>query len=216
MMFLVSGASGMGKSTVRGFLAEDLPSGFACIELEDVLPAPLHPDTRYRQQAAGAAVRRALELQAEGRDLVLASDPVAAGELLAVPEAEGLNGIAVCVLDADESVQRERLSDRGETEEALGHHAAFARWMRGHARDPQHMQHVLISGGLDGMHWERWTGLTAGDPRWGMVVIDTTLLDQAAAGHAVRQWIDDVRTGRAPVFGPRWWMQEDAAGQSAR
>jgi hypothetical protein len=200
MMFLISGASGMGKSSVGVFLTAVLPPEFLCIELSDVLPAPPDPDTLYRQEAARAAVVLAVEVQAQRKHLVLASDPVTAGELLAVPEAEELDGVAVCVLDADEPTQRERLRDRSESEEALGHHFAFARWMRHHARDPQHMQHVLIDGGSESMRWDRWTGLPTGDPAWGMRVIDTTDLDRTAVGTAVRQWMDDALIGRAPVF----------------
>lgn len=200
MMFLVSGASGTGKSTVGALLAAALSSDFACIELEDVLPSPPDPDKAYRQEAARQAVILAVELQAEGRHLVLASDPVAAGELLAVPEAEGLDGIAVCVLDADEQTQRERLRVRAETDEALGHHVAFARWMRAHAQDPQHMQHVLLDGGVESMRWERWTHLLTGDPSWAMRTLDTTDLGAVAVGSAVLTWIDDVQAGQAPVL----------------
>lgn len=200
MMFLVSGASGMGKSTVGEFLAAALPSDFVCIELEDVLPAPPNPDKAHRQDAARQAVILAVAFQAEGKHLVLASDPVAAGELLAVPEAEDLDGVAVCVLDADEPTQRARLKVRAETEEALGHHVAFARWMRAHARDPQHMQHVLIDGGAKEMRWERWTQLPTEDPSWQVRVLDTTDMDATSVGSVVLTWINDVASGQAPVL----------------
>ncbi len=64
MMFLVSGASGVGMSTVGAHLSEVLPTYFVCIEMADVLAAPPHPDTAYRQRAARAAVLLALDLQA--------------------------------------------------------------------------------------------------------------------------------------------------------
>lgn len=202
MMFLISGASGMGKSTVGAFLTTVLPPDFVCIELADVLPAPSSPDKSYRQDAARQAVLLAVDLQVEGKHMVLASDPVAAGELLAVPEVGHLDGVAVCVLDADEHTQRQRLAIRAETEEALGHHVAFARWMRAHARDPQHMQHVLTDGGSAAMRWEQWTHLLTGDPSWAMHLLDTTDLDASTVGAAVRTWIDDVGAGRAPLLGP--------------
>ncbi|MDT5324167.1 MAG: hypothetical protein QOF25_1319 [Mycobacterium sp.] len=87
---------------------------------------------------AERAVARAGRLDADGRDLLLAGDPVAPGEVLAAPSAPGVD-IAVCLLDVDEATQQRRLRGRGDPEELLSRHAAFAEWMRRHAEDPAHM-----------------------------------------------------------------------------
>ena len=106
------------------------------MELHDVVEVPRVPTKAWRQQATEAVVRLALALQAQGRDLLLAGDPVAAGELIAAPSADQLDSVAVCLLDVDQEAQFARLSARGDDPASFVHHAAFADWMRGHAADP--------------------------------------------------------------------------------
>jgi hypothetical protein len=89
-------------------------------------------------------------LDDEGRHLLLAGDPVAPAEVLAAPSAPTVD-VAICLLDIDEDCQRERLRRRGDPEELLPRHVAFADWLRHHARDPRHMPHVLTTGGWSGM-----------------------------------------------------------------
>lgn len=86
---------------------------------------------------------------------MLASDPVAVGELLAAPSAPELDHIAACLLDARADVQTARLAARGDDPALLPNHVAFADWMRGHAHDPQHMQHVLTCQAREVMEWSR-------------------------------------------------------------
>ena len=109
MLLLLTGASGVGKSTCR-------------------------------------VVQRAL---AGDRDLLLAGDPVAPGELIAAPSADRLDRIAVCLLACDAASQTERLRRRDDPEELLPRHVAFADWMREHMRDPGHMPEVIMSNGWD-------------------------------------------------------------------
>src|ERR1035441_8712826 len=143
MFLLVTGASGAGKSTVRRAAARELSPEVECVELYDIVGVPAFPDIAWRQRATEAVVQRALELQAEGRHLLPSGDPVAAGEVLAVPSAVGLDGVAVCLLDVSPDAQAARLTRRGDDPSLLSHHQAFAEWMRSHARDPRHMPHVL-------------------------------------------------------------------------
>jgi adenylate kinase family enzyme len=75
MFLLVTGASGAGKSTVQRLIADELKPSMECAELHDVVEVPLTPTTAWRQRATEAVVRHALELQAQGRDLLLAGDP---------------------------------------------------------------------------------------------------------------------------------------------
>jgi hypothetical protein len=100
-----------------------------------------------------------------------------------------------CVLDVSEDSQRERLRRRGDPQELLPHHAAFAAWLRRHAEDPSHMPHVLTAVGWDGMRWSRLTTLP-----WRITVIDGSDLTIAETGRAALQWIRDSLSGRAPVF----------------
>jgi energy-coupling factor transporter ATP-binding protein EcfA2 len=197
MFLLVTGASGAGKSTARRAVAQQLSPEVACIELHDLVSIPRLPNIAWRQQATEQVVQRALELQAQGRHLMLSGDPVAAGEVIATPSAVGLEGVAVCLLDVDRSTQAGRLSARGDDPRLLADHQAFADWMREHARDPRHMPHVLSNGGWEAMDWERCTRLERG---WGTHVVDTSSRSTDEVAAAVVDWCRRALTGRAPVM----------------
>ncbi len=174
MLLLVTGASGVGKSSVRELVSEKLEPAVSCVELGDVVRIPPIPDLAWRQRSVETVVRRALELQGEGRHLLLAGDPVAPGELLAAPSADALDGLAVLLLDCDATAQRKRLEKRGDPPEALPHHLAFAEWMRRHVDDPSWRPEVITTGGWAGLRWDRWSDWERGDPRWRFQVIETT------------------------------------------
>lgn len=202
MLLLVTGASGAGKSTVRRGVAQSLSPDVECIELYDVAAVPAVPDLVWRQRATEAVVHRALELQAHGRHLLLSGDPVAAGEVVAAPSSVGLDGVAVCLLDVSPDVQAARLAHRGDDPSLLPHHQAFAEWMRGHARDPGHMPHVLSAKGWEAMRWERCSELDRTDGSWSMEVLDTSPLAPAQVADEVLTWCRRVLRGDAPVMHP--------------
>ena len=135
MLLLLTGSSGAGKSTVRRLIARELAPDTECVELGHVVSFPPVPTIAWRQAATEAVVQRALALKAEGRHLLLAGDPVAAGEVVAAPSADKLDACAACLLDVDPDVQAARLAQRGDDPRLLADHIAFADWMRGHAKD---------------------------------------------------------------------------------
>ena len=198
VLLLVTGASGAGKSTARALIAGELSSTTECVELGDVVDVPRMPTLAWRQQATEAVVTRALALQDEGRHLLLSGDPVAAGEVLAAPSADRLDGVAVCLLDVDEHSQTARLSARGDDPALFVHHVAFASWMRAHARDPGHMPEVLRNGGWDAMRWDRVSGRRR--PDWETYVLDTSGLGADDVAAEVLDWCRRALAGRAPVM----------------
>jgi hypothetical protein len=135
----------------------------------------------------------------------LSGDPVAAGEVLAAPSADALDGVAICLLDATPQAQAARLRRRGDHPATLAMHEAFADWMRGHARNPRHMPHVLTEHGWSEMRWERWTGMPAGDDRWQMELVDTSDRSREQVAEQVGAWHRRALAGDAPVFPARWW-----------
>ncbi|HEX4010114.1 MAG TPA: hypothetical protein VHX62_08905 [Solirubrobacteraceae bacterium] len=173
-----------------------------CVELNDVVAVPAFPDVVWRQRATEAVVQRALELQAQDRHLLLSGDPVAAGEVLAAPSAVKLDGVAVCLLDVSPQVQAARLADRGDDPALLPHHQAFAEWMRGHARDPRHMPHVLSTNGWESMRWDRWSEIDPVGGKWGMEVLDTSQLTRAEVAGEILAWCRRVLCGEATVLHP--------------
>jgi hypothetical protein len=145
VLLLITGASGAGKSSARAAVAPELSPCVECVELRDLSPVSIATGMTqmWRQQTAEVAVHRALELQASGRHLLLAGDPVPALEIVAAPSAPQLDAIAVCLLDVDAEEQAARLAARGDPPALLPHHQAFAEWMRRQASDPLHMPHVV-------------------------------------------------------------------------
>jgi hypothetical protein len=196
VLLLITGASGVGKSTTRALVAGALAAQVDCVELGDLAPMPTVVTRQWRQQTAELAVDRAVRLQASGRHLLLAGDPVPAVEIVAAPSACQLNAIAVCLLDASAEVQAARLRARGDDPAPLVHHRAFADWMRQQARDPLHMLHVVSDQGWDQMRWERVRTVTD----WRMHTIDTSLLDQHEVADAVLDWCRRALIGAAPLL----------------
>jgi broad-specificity NMP kinase len=194
---LVTGASGVGKSTARAAVTRELSPSVECVELLDLTPRPEAMTRVWRQRSAEVAVRRAVELQDSGRHLLLAGDPVPAAEIVAAPSAPQLGAIAVCLLDAAPEAQAERLAARGDHDELLPHHQAFAGWMRLQATDPLHMTHVVADGGWEEMRWERLERLA---PEWRMHTIDTTDMSVREVAAAVLDWCRRALGGRAPAL----------------
>ncbi len=197
MLLLITGASGIGKSTVRAVVAPALSPAVECVELLDLAPQPEAMSRVRRQQTAEVAVRRAVELQAFGRHLLLAGDPVPAAEVVAAPSAPELDAIAVCLLDATPEAQAERLAARGDHPALLAHHQAFAEWMRRQASDPLHMTHVVSDAGWEDMRWERLEQLA---PDWRMHTIDTTHMTKPAVAGAVLDWCRRALAGDATTL----------------
>jgi energy-coupling factor transporter ATP-binding protein EcfA2 len=197
MFLLVSGASGAGKSTARRLVAGELEPAVECVELHDVVPMPRAPTLAWRQRATEAVVCHALKLQKDGRHVLLAGDPVAAGEVLAAPSADRLDGIAVCLLDVTRETQAARLVARGDDPTLLVHHVGFADWMREHAANPRHRLEVLQTNGWEQMHWERLSRLDE-TGSWAMHVVDTPSVTTAAVAAELLAWCRRALAGQAP------------------
>jgi broad-specificity NMP kinase len=186
MMLLVTGASGVGKSTVRGLIAAELEPEVRTVELTQVAGPPTW-ERGWRQRAVERVVAAALEEQEAGRHLLLVGDPVPPAEVLAAPSADRLDGFAACLLDCGPEEQERRLRRRGDPEDLLPHHLAFAEWMRAHARDPHHRLDV-IDAGWEEMRWERLPDA------WEVAEIDVTELSPEAAAERVLAWVRGILT----------------------
>lgn len=195
VLLLITGASGIGKSTVRSLVAPELAPAVECVELADLTERTPGMTLAWRQRTAEIAVRRAVALQTSGRHLLLAGDPVPAIEILATPSAPSLDATAVCLLDADTEAQADRLIARGDPRELLPRHQAFADWMRRQADDPLHMTHVVANGGWEEMRWERLKSLV---PAWGMHTIDTSRMSIGQVADAALDWCRRALAGDAP------------------
>lgn len=200
MLFLVSGASGTGKSTVRELLTPRLGPSFTAVELRD-LAATDAVSMPWRQETAEVAAARAAELQALGRHLLLSGDPVAPAELIAAPSAAQAGGVAVCLLDAEPQAQTSRLAGRGDDPALLEAHLGFAQWMREHARDPLPRLDVLTRDAAPDARWE-WVAHLVDLGQWSVTVVDTSELSPENVADEVERWIQRALTDDRLVMHP--------------
>lgn len=205
MLLLVSGASGVGKTTARLAVAPRLGDIVETAELFTLGPIPAVPTIAWRQEQVEVAVRRAMELERVGRHLLFAGDPVPAGEALAVPSADRID-IAVCLLDADGPTHTARLRARQDPPELLPLHLGFADWMRHHATDPTYVPQAVTTDAWPAMRWERWVGREDLADRWAMTVIDTSALDVHGVADALEAWCRSALRDEAAVFRKGWWV----------
>ncbi|MFI8086651.1 hypothetical protein ACIF6L_38435 [Kitasatospora sp. NPDC086009] len=85
-------------------------SGIVVHDFEE-LGVPDGADRIWRNRTTEMWVCRALEYQRRGLDLVLTGQSPL-GEVLAVPSAPLLEGIAVCLVDVSDKIRRRRLTER--------------------------------------------------------------------------------------------------------
>jgi hypothetical protein len=205
VLFLLFGSSGAGKTTALRALA-GRADRLALHDFDEV-GVPQGADVAWRQATNRRWVARALELEAAGVDLLLASQ-TPFGELLACLEADRLEAVSGCLLDCDPATRRERLLARGEAWLArvggsLDRFDRWAEWLLEHARDPGARPEVVTGAGDAAMHWDRWADWRAGDPRWRVRTLDVSRLSVDAVADELLRWVRSerelVRLGRHPL-----------------
>lgn len=201
MLFLIFGSSGAGKSAAVDALRGRRPD--LAVHDFDELGVPLNADRTWRQSSNEIWLRRGLDYEARGVDLLLAGQ-TPLGEMLAALSAPLLAGISACLLDCDDETRVARLRSGG-SERPPGEYLSWARWMRGHAADPQFEPEVIRVDRRPDLHWDRWSGWRTGDPRWRVRIIDTTMLEIGAVAECLSDWIAEeqtlFRSGRHPLAG---------------
>lgn len=210
MLFLLFGSSGAGKTAALEALDRRELPGLALHDFDEI-GVPHRANVAWRRRGNEYWIRRALEYQANGADLLLAGQ-TPFGELLATPSATRLAPISACLLDCDDETRLARLRPRGRAWIARGggqleDYVNWAEWMRRHAADPTWRTDVIRQPktGTE-MRWERWSDWTAGDPRWRVRVLDTTALSVHDVAEELVAWIAEERaldrSGGHPLL--RW------------
>ena len=138
MLFLLIGSSAAGKT----FALDELRRRGLDMAIHDFdeIGVPPGADQAWRRRSNEVWIRRALDLQAEGRDLLLAGQTPYA-ELLASPSATLLDAVAVCLIDCDDETRLARIRARGpewlsRSGAELADYLAWAEWLRRHAGEP--------------------------------------------------------------------------------
>ena len=106
----------------------------------DEIGIPSGATKRFRDEANERWVRRALEYQHAGVDVLLAGQ-TPYGELVATHSASRLDAIAGCLLDCGDEIRTARLRERGpdwwsRSSGCLSDYLGWAEWMRRHAAAP--------------------------------------------------------------------------------
>ena len=190
MLYLITGASGSGKTACLDTLRERNPQ-VVWYDFDDV-GVPANADKRWRHRTTEYWLTRAIENQARGQDTCI-NGSIILGEVLACPSAPAINRLAVCLLDCADVVRIERLraiGSKGASMEML----CWAAWQRMHAVDPQWYQHTIREDGAPEMHWERWEDWQKGDARWSTHVLDTTTLTIEEVAESILSWMNQGRS----------------------
>lgn len=197
MLLYMTGSSCSGKTTLASAVARRCAPQIAVHDVDEP-GSPLAAPTEYW-------VRRAMDYQQRGIDMLLTGQ-APLGEVLAAASALSLDGIAVCLVDVADQVRRVRLAQRdpGKWDTAAVHDfVEWARWHRGHARDPRYRPEVLLEGSRPGDAWHRWTGWPSDDPRWSTRILDTTGQPLERSVEQVEAWIaaqlNALRSGTLPL-----------------
>ena len=202
MLYLISGATSSGKSTVSKAVAERTPN---LVFFEEDERQPKTGEERMANHELWIA--DALALEARGTDVIFGSNSPL-GEFLAAPGAVEIEGIAPCLLDAHDAVRLDRWVAQGvHPDWPIGmDHFCWAAFHRLHARDPQFEQRVLLERDYAAAQWSRWTGWEADDPRWTVFIHDSSREDFQATVAEVAAWVGRVREAGAPLLrSEEWW-----------
>ena len=197
MLFLITGASGSGKSACIPYLKRHLPD--IVIHDFDELGVPDGANAAWRQRVTEKWILQALLYQHAGRDMMLCGGLVL-GEVLACPSAPALDAITTCLLDCHDVERIDRLRGQGDdrgTQDML----CWAAWQRMHAVDPQWRPDVIQDGGVPEMQWERWQDWQRGDPRWHVWILDTTGRPLETVAERIAAWVCAERAKRQVVEG---------------
>jgi hypothetical protein len=199
VLLALTGSSCSGKTTLAHALGDRVPG--VVIHDHDEIGVPGDADTEWRQRTTEQWIRRALEYQDRGLDLVLTGQSPL-GEILASPSAPELDGIAACLVDVDDAERRQRLDrrDNGRWSPAvLDAFVAWGSWHRGHAEDPRYQPAAIINGSWTDMVWDRWSTWTKDDRRWHTHRLDTTERSVAESVDDLEQWVTAQRNADLPL-----------------
>lgn len=137
-LFVITGASGAGKSTVALYLAHRL-SEFVVLEVDTFLQcAPLNHETDYRE-FRDYCLRVAREIMQHGHPIVLVGSATP-GQYESCPNAGFFSEIVYCALVATPAVIAQRLEARPDWRESgnpnqITNMLAYNQWFKDHAEE---------------------------------------------------------------------------------
>ena len=113
MLYLVTGASGSGKTACLDILRQRNPQ-VVWYDFDEV-GVPADADKRWRHRTTEYWSKRASENQAKGLDICISGN-IILGEVLACPSALEITRLAVCLLDCADVVRIDACVPEAQTE----------------------------------------------------------------------------------------------------
>lgn len=182
-VYIVSGASGSGKTSIIPDLKKQLGNSFSLYDFDDI-GVPKTPDKKWRQKSTELWLQKILQ---QGNEACLLGQ-VVLGEILSCPSAKYMDRVKFCLLDVFDYERILRLKQRN-THGVDQHMLNWAAWLRMHLFDPQWMQQVIKDECWDGLDFTRWDQLDNWNNFADVRLLDTTNVPIINVAENVAQWI---------------------------
>lgn len=158
MLYIITGASGSGKTACLPYLKEQLPD-HEVVDFDDI-GVPENADKAWRQESTEKWLERYL---GQDKPMVICGQMVI-GEILSCPSFSKIDGIKVCLLDCSDLERVKRLKKRG-TYGANQDTLNWSAWLRMHNVDPTWERHVIKESAWNGLDFSQlenakvWNGI---------------------------------------------------------
>lgn len=184
IIYIISGASGSGKTTIIPDLKTILKKDISIYDFDDI-GVPKDADTLWRQASTEKWLQRLLS---ENKDVCLLGQ-IVLGEILACPCAQKIDKLSFCLLDVSDIERIRRLEQRN-TYGADQNMLNWAAWLRMHTHTPKWAQHVIKDNAWNELDFSKWESLSAWPNNVSNKILDTSNLSIQEVAHQVASWVD--------------------------
>lgn len=185
MLYIITGASGSGKTACLPYLKEQLPD-YEVVDFDDI-GVPANADKTWRQESTEKWLGRYL---AQDKPMVICGQMVI-GEIISCPSFSKIDGIKVCLLDCSDLERVKRLKERG-TYGANQDTLNWSAWLRMHHVDPTWEQHVIKEGAWEGLDFSKLESTKS----WNRIVDDACTIDTSdmSIEQVAKQIVQNIQT----------------------
>ena len=167
MLYIITGASGSGKTACLPYLKEQLRT-YEVVDFDDI-GVPENADKIWRQESTEKWLQRYLS---QNKPMVICGQMVT-GEIISCPSFTKLDGVRILLLVCSDLERIARLKKRG-TYGANQDTLNWSAWLSMHHHDPQWEQHVIKENAWEIMDFSRLEKLTSWQETLGRVHIINT------------------------------------------
>ena len=177
-LFIITGASGSGKSASLSHLQEDFENVFDF----DSVGVPDNADKIWRQKTT----EYWLHEYAKNKKSMILCGQIVLGELISCPSFRGFDHIKALHLDVYDLTRIHRIDKILRTQDMLN----WSSWLRMHSHDPQWCPHVIKDNAWDALDFSQWDKLL----QWPFEVkrIDTTNMQVKEVAKGIMDFVNHV------------------------